>query len=225
MGNSRSSDTSEFRRVHTVESDLGKLNRLLAGMIGERCWHVGFYDGQPFQLQIGEKVTELPEPPRSGAEGFCADLVLGSWGIALWDVGVIGFDFDEETGRPFGIPLRSRETSDMSLFECNVERVIVHWPSLDLEIRFETGVGLLAIPSDGGRDYWDVFLPDETMIKAQRGPSWIHKSSFSSDEDETRPITKTSNRAIRSAAIEAGLNEWGTFVVGVRVIGGVESRE
>lgn len=209
-------------QVHTSERDLAELNRILGGLVGLPCWHIGFYGGQAFQLQIGDKVEPEPvdDPPRTQE---VKDLLLGSWGVSFWDVGVIGYR--QEDGRDVreSFPVRSREEIDTSLFECVIVGANAYWPELALSIAFESGVDLYALPDEDGRDFWDVLMPDETMIKVMQPHTWMRKSVYSEAENGTGSPSGDGNQVIRRAAVEADLNEAGTFALGAAVVARLEA--
>ncbi len=97
----------------------------------------------------------------------------------------------------------------------------VYWPELALSIAFESGVGLHALPDKDGRDFWDLFMPDGTMVKVLPPRTWIRKSVYSAHERGPEGLSEETSQAIRLAALERELN---TFALGAAVVAELESR-
>jgi hypothetical protein len=223
LGRSMETDSKDtaLPRAYATKRDLAQLNRLLSALIGLPCWHIGFYNGQAFQLQIGDKVEAEPDDPLSA--DVLRDLLLGSWGVSFWDVDVIGYRPGNGGDISETFPVRSRAEIDASLFECAVVDMTAYWPTLALSIVFESGVGLYALPDEGGRNFWDILMPDKTMIKVVQPRTWIRKSVHGDVADGAGSPTGDGNQAIRRSATEAGLNEAGAFALGAAVVARLEA--
>lgn len=142
--------------------------------------------------------------------------------MSFWDVGAIGYRQEDDRDVSAGFPVRSSDEIDTSLFECAVVGAKAYWPELALSIAFESGVGLYALPDEDGRNFWDILMPDETMIKVTPR-TWTRRVVYSSETYDEEALTGETSRAIRRAAVAAELNEAGTFALGAAVIARLEA--
>jgi hypothetical protein len=155
-----------------ASSDLFKLHKIVANVIGKKCWKVAFGYGGELRLHLGARIPS--ENPKMGDEkkgewrfGSCGT----RWILYTLDGSVASNKRSERT-----LEKKAKTIEGGSLIGFSVAV-----PSNDLILTFSNSCLLRVAPSidddDGGIPYWEMFTPDHMILKYGPGKQWSCKAS------------------------------------------------
>jgi hypothetical protein len=151
-------------------SDLNQLLQIMNGLIGETCWKAKLSYGDELTLHIGEKI---PYSQKSMAGKEKGAWILGTratqWQLNCLDKVVVSSEDDPELIK-----------NKISIIKENtITNVQISYPNLILTVSFENKCDLILFPNKEDVDlpYWEVFTPDQMVIKVGPGITWSIKSS------------------------------------------------
>lgn len=151
-------------------SDLNQLLQRMNGLIGETCWKANLSYGDELTLHIGEKI---PYSQKSMAGKEKGAWIVGTratqWQLDYLGKVVVSSNHDPEIVK-----------SKINIIKENtITNVKISYPNLILTISFGNECDLILFPDKEDIDlpYWEVFTPDQMVIKVGPGAIWSIKSS------------------------------------------------
>ncbi len=153
-------------------TDLYKLHQIIGGIVGKRCWRVGFGYGGDLRLHHGARIAY--GNPRMASQK------KGEWRFATcgttWELFTSKGLVDSRSGTE-----RSLEKKAKILEGSRVANVEVSVPSNNLAIMFTNKCLFRIIPGteDDKYDlpYWKLFMPDNMLVAFGPGKQWSCKPS------------------------------------------------
>lgn len=159
------------KRVKEV-ADLGELKNITNEIIGEICWRASLSYGSELVLDIGAKI---PYSQKSMAGEVKGTWILGSqatsW-ILEENTKIIVTSSDEAEKIKQNISLI--ENTTISQFD-------ISFPDLGLSMTFNGKYRLILMPDINDYDlpYWELFTPEQMVLKVGAGAIWSYISSNS----------------------------------------------
>jgi hypothetical protein len=161
-------ETALVKAVHQA-SDLAKLQGIISGIGGERCWDAYLSYAEELSLEIGERIP-YPQKVMHGKEH--GSWMFGSRGTAweltsansLW----VSSDDEEDVIRQ----------KIQVIKDTTITGIDVRYPDLDLILTFSNGYQLAILPTEDDDDYdvayWELFTPDKMIVEAGPGATWSY---------------------------------------------------
>ncbi|MBR8838853.1 MAG: hypothetical protein DSM106950_33830 [Stigonema ocellatum SAG 48.90 = DSM 106950] len=157
----------------TQPSDLEQLNQIINGVIGEICWKANLSYGDELTLQIGARI---PYSQKSMAGKEKGAWILGTrttqWRLNGPSETLVSANDDPEIIRQ---KVDAIKDSTIAVIETN-------YRNLALTVTFSNGCQLILLPNsedDIDLPYWEMFTPDQMVLKVGPGARWSYTSSNS----------------------------------------------
>lgn len=151
-------------------SDLNQLLQIMNGLIGETCWKANLSYGDELTLHIGEKILYSQKSMAGKEKGAW---ILGTratqWQLDYLAKVVVSSNDDPEIIK-----------NKINIIKENtIINIKISYPNLILTVSFGNKCDLILFPDKEDTDlpYWEVFTPDQMVIKVGPGTIWSIKSS------------------------------------------------
>jgi len=157
---------TKVRKV-SKSTDLYKLHQIIGGIVGKRCWRVGFGYGGDLRLHFGKKIAyenRMMEDEKKGAWRFATSGT--SWKLVTPKLSV-----SSKTGKERNLERKARTLEGKAVTK--IEFIL---PSNIIRFTFTNKCWFLVIPDaeDDKYDlpYWKLFMPDGMLVTFGPGKHW-----------------------------------------------------
>ena len=179
---------ADAKTVKAKSTDLGKLNPIIHGLIGRKCWKLAFTYGGELTLHFGRQIS-YNHPVMSGKK-------TGQWRLGTRATACAVFS-------PQG-SISSKERATEEVLEeklkvlegRKVTKINVSVPDNILTIAFGNDHLFQVIPTiSDAKDtmsYWELFMPNHTVVTFGPGNSWSCRRSDVADSASKLSAAKMS---------------------------------
>jgi len=164
-------NSTKVKKIYN-SSDLYKLHQIIEGIVGKRCWRVGFSYGGELRLHLGAKIP-YGNPKMVGQKK--GEWRLGTGGTT-WELFTPKGLVNSKSGTEQNLEKKAKV-----LEGSRVANIEVSVPSNILTFTFTNKCLFRVIP--GAEDdkydlpYWKLFMPDDMLVAFGPGKHWSCKPS------------------------------------------------